>query len=164
MIANPTVDINVTNGWVNGEYIGEGHDQYNNTPAMLERDGIIGTVYGGGNQAEVKGRTNVLIGDKLGDTITLKSMEFLYNSVTDGEVRSDIRINKSTVNNMETITFTAVEKDDHSQAVQGKTPISVTIDQRVNGATIVGNVYGGGNNAAVTEGTNVQIGPTPPTP
>ena len=164
MIANPTVDINVTNGWVNGEYIGEGHDQYNNIPAMLERDGIIGTVYGGGNQAEVKGRTNVLIGDKLGDTITLKSMELLYNSVTDGEVRSDIRINKSTVEDMETITFTAVEKDDHSQAVQGKTPISVTIDQRVNGATIVGNVYGGGNNAAVTEGTNVQIGPTPPTP
>ena len=44
--------------------------------------------------------------------------------------------------------------------VQGQqnSTMTKTIIQTVNGATISGNVYGGGNNADVTGGTNITVG------
>lgn len=64
MVGNPTVDINVTKGWINGQYIGteQEYSQYNGTSQELPQDGVIDTVFGGGNEAIVKGNTNIQVG------------------------------------------------------------------------------------------------------
>ena len=152
MVANPTVDINITKGWVNGEYSGNkiNYSDYVNTPDTLDTDGVINTVFGGGNAAKVIGNTTVLIGNRLGDTITLKSMDELYRTIgNEGVQKNKILVEKATVNGEEGITYTP----------QTGTALSESKIQTVRGATIKGNVYGGGNNANVTGKTKVQIGP-----
>lgn len=160
MVGNPTVEINVTKGWINGQYVGmdQEYSQYKGTPQELPHDGVIDTVFGGGNEAIVKGNTNVLIGTRLSDTITIKSMEQLYNTIPEtGQTRSNIKMVKADNNDIKTITYTVV--DENGDPVAGKAPLTVQVRENVNGATITGNVYGGGNNADVTGSTNIQVGP-----
>ena len=182
MVGDPTVDINVTQGWVNGEYNGskgmvngvynvneDEYSDYKNQPKILSTDGVITTVYGGGNAAKVIGNTKVLIGDKFGgDPVTLKSMEDLYNSISEsGETTKRVGlldISISEVNNVKYITYTALKKQGNDLVVDSeKNPLTVSINQTVNGVTITGNVYGGGYGATadVTGSTTVQIGKEP---
>lgn len=160
LIGDPTVDINVTKGWVNGEYLGNIQDYsgYKGTPQEIT-DGTIGTVYGGGNLAEVEGNTNVMIGDKVGSSVVLQSMTDLYGSLpANGEDKSNIRVEKTTSGDKEAISYTPL--DANEQPVTEQT-LTKTNEQPVIGATITGNVYGGGNNAHVTGKAYVQIGPDP---
>lgn len=157
MVGNPKVDINITHGWINGEYNGtiQSLSQYKGRPLQLANDGVIGTVYGGGNSAKVIGSTNVFIGDKLNDQVDLKSMRTLYNSLGNSDkVKETVTISKTTVNSADAVKYTS-----NSDA---NVTITQTVSQTVNGATITGNVYGGGNNADVTGATNIQVGPTIP--
>ncbi|MBO7436231.1 MAG: hypothetical protein J6T97_00275 [Bacteroidaceae bacterium] len=154
MVGNPKVDINITHGWINGEYNGtiQSLSQYKGRPQQLANDGVIGTVYGGGNSAKVIGSTNVFIGDKLNDQVELKSMRTLYNSLGNSDkVKETVTISKTTVNSADAVKYTS-----NSDA---NVTITQTVSQTVNGATITGNVYGGGNNADVTESANIQVGP-----
>lgn len=158
MVGNPTVDINITQGWVNGEYVGvePAYTQYKQKPGILTADGEVGTVYGGGNAADVIGNPTIKIGDKMGSTVDLKSMQSLYNTTSDEfDIKSGIKIEKATDNS---ITYTAVDADNHT--ISGTDPLTVGVSQTVKGATITGNVYGGGNQANVTGSTNIQVGPT----
>ena len=163
MVGNPIVDINVTKGWVNGEYLGGNTDYtaYRATAMDLTTDGVItGDVYGGGNQAKVKGKTRIRIGDKLGESVSLKSMELLYNQIgSSGERRGDVKMQRSGDN---AIIYT-IQKFENDEWVDDgtKTPLTANISQPVTGVTINGNVYGGGNEADVTKGTDVQIGKKP---
>ena len=150
MVGNPNIDINVTQGWVNGEYVGEepAYTQYKQKPGILPADGVIETVYGGGNAADVIGAPAIRIGDKMGSTVTLKSMQSLQNATSDTYIRSGIRIEKVSGNS---IKYTATNNSANT--------ITVGVSQTVKGATISGNVYGGGNQANVTGDTNIQVGP-----
>ena len=163
MVADPTVEINVTDGWVNGQYSGTDQDyiQYKDNPQMLNSNGEIETVYGGGNSAKVIGNTTVLIGDSLNAKATINSMNSLYESIDNnaGLKRSNIKMVKANNNGVKTITYTVV--DSNGNPVQGKEPLTVEIKQNVNGVTITGNVYGGGNQADVTESAYIQLGPNP---
>jgi len=160
MVANPIVDINVTQGWVNGEYVGNvaEYSDYKRTPALLQNDGVIDTVFGGGNAARVEGSPTVKIGDRINTKVLLKSMNDLYTTVgASGERRSDVLIQRDTKDNADAIKYTIV--GDNNVPVSGKDPLTVNLSQTVKGATISGNVYGGGNAADVTGGTNIQVGP-----
>lgn len=162
MVADPTVEINVTDGWVNGQYSGgkDEYSQYIGSPMMLDANGVINTVYGGGNEATVIGNTNVLIGDSLNSDATITSMSELFNKVgNEGMKRSNIMMTKTTQDNVKTITYTVVDQDNNP--VEGKDPLVVNIKQKVNGVTITGNVYGGGNQADVTDSATIQLGPNP---
>ena len=160
MVADPTVEINVTKGWVNGLYGGfdQEYNQYKNTPQEMASDGVIGTVYGGGNEAKVIGSTNILIGDSLSELATIRSMSQLYKAIPqEGLIRGNIKMVKADNAGVKTITYTVI--DQNGDPVAGKEPLTVQIKETVNGATITGNVYGGGNNAHVTQSTNIQVGP-----
>ena len=160
MVADPTVEINVTKGWVNGLYSGskQEYSSYKGNPTLLEGYGVIGTVFGGGNLATVEGNTTILIGDSLNRQTKLQSMEKLYNSIpAGGLIRSNIKIDKADNNGAKTVTYTVI--DQNEDPVEGKEPLTVTTEQTIDGATISGNVYGGGNNADVTGTTHIQVGP-----
>ncbi len=79
MIGNPTVDINVTQGYIDGKYAGDEpeYQSYKVSGVLQENGnpkyGVIETVFGGGNEADVIGTTNIRIGDKTGSQVTLKS-------------------------------------------------------------------------------------------
>ena len=161
MVGDPTVDINVTQGWVNGEYLGINseypeYNSYSGTPQEIA-DGTIGTVYGGGNRAEVRGSTSLLIGDKMGTSDTLRSMVDLYSTLPansqDGELRSNIEVKRATVEGKPGVSYSPVADPSKAKSWANVQPIK--------GATITGNVYGGGNNADVTGGTTIKIGPDP---
>ena len=162
MVADPTVEINVTDGWVNGQYGGgkDEFDDYTGVPQMLDANGVIGTVFGGGNEAEVVGNTNVLIGDSLNVNATLNSMSELYKKIgDDGLKRGNILMTKSIQDGVKKVTYTIVDDENHQ--VEGTTPITVDVKPKVNGVTITGNVYGGGNQADVTNSATIQLGPNP---
>ena len=141
MVGNPNVNINVVKGWTNGEYKGKGegvqddYAEYKDTPKNMQAIGEIGTVFGGGNDAVVVGQTYVNIGTE--STVTVHEVtKEVYDTIKNG--RTDITNPEFT------------DSDDDS------TTKNLTIT--VQGATITGNVYGGGNNADVTQGTNITIG------
>ena len=90
----------------------------------------------------------IRIGDKMGSTVTLKSMQSLQNATSDTYVKSGISIEKVDGNS---IKYTATNNSTNT--------ITVGVSQTVKGATISGNVYGGGNQANVTGDTNIQVGP-----
>lgn len=120
---NPTVNINQMKGVWAGQYYpkkvsdGNGGSVDNTNPADLVPNqlGEIGDVFGGGNEAEVKGNTTVNIG-----TATTVQHHLSYNKDTGVYTMSE--------------------------------------NQTVLGANIIGNVYGGGNKANVTGSTKVNIG------
>ena len=154
MVGNPKVDINVTNGWVNGEYMGglSEYSQYVGTPQRLQKDGVIDTVYGGGNSAQVIGDTYIYIGQRQGLNTQLKSMNALYENVGEtGKTKYHIKAERAILQAAQAIKYTNI--DDPTKAV------TVPKAPMVNGATIQGNIYGGGNNADVTGNTHIQLGP-----
>ena len=104
--------------------------------------GGINNVFGGGNQARVEGNTKVSIGTE---------KYVLINTITAGDDLTDknyyTRSGEGTAENpyeYTKATGTAQANKDYYALVKG--------------ANIVGNVYGGGNEAQVTGNTNVTIG------
>ena len=96
--------------------------------------GAINNVFGGGNAAEVKGNTMVNIG----------TLDYVVKQVTAGEALPEGCYTRNNDGTYTAASGTAVE--------------DTTYYEKVIGVDIRGNVYGGGNNAAVTGNTNVQIG------
>ena len=141
MVGNPHININVVKGWTNGEYKGtepeeeDDYAEYKDTPKNMPETGLIGTVFGGGNDADVVGQTFVNIGTESYVTVHDVTKD-VYNIIKNG--RSDI------------------SNPQFTESDNGSTTKNLTIT--VEGATITGNVYGGGNNANVTQGTNITIG------
>jgi len=148
MVGSPNVDINITEGWVNGEYTGQ--SAYKGAPQMLHGIGVIGTVFGGGNEAKVIGDTYIFIGDKANDPITLKSMTKLKEELDTAPNNTITEHGITTTKTDNGITYTNAEDPTKT--------LSVPNSQTVIGAIITGNVYGGGNNADVTGCANVQLG------
>lgn len=151
IVGDPTVDINITHGWVNGEYTGQ--SDYAGAPQMLQDDGVIGTVFGGGNEAKVIGNTQILIGDKLNSPVTLRSIQKL-NDELDADQDHTITDHGITITQTENgVTYT--------NETDSEKTLTVTNTQTVIGANISGNVYGGGNQADVTGSATIQLGPNP---
>ena len=153
MIADPTVNINESVGTpdnypTTGDYDTNGFkgktikfdeglptEHTVTLPAHTkEKMGAIGDVFGGGNAAEVTGNTTVNIG-------TSEYDEMVSIATGDDVTGYYIRNNDGSYTEA---TDTAVE--------------GTTYYKKVLGVDIRGNVYGGGNNAAVTGNTNVNIG------
>ena len=114
-----------------------------NYPAHTKgKMGTIGSVFGGGNAAEVVGSPCVNIGTKTGEMVDILSLPVLQEGNP------------------------VYEKDANNQDVYEKDADGRTTTRRkqkyqqqeVKGADIKGNIYGGGNNARVTGDAAVQIG------
>ena len=75
MVASPTVNINVVKGRYSNREIAEGEKVYNFDIPSHDAGaiGAIGSVFGGGNAAEVIGTPHVNIGTKVGEVIPLVS-------------------------------------------------------------------------------------------
>ena len=143
VIGNPTININTVEGWTNGDYQGKNtdpehpdpHAEFVGVKKNLGGIGEIGTVFGGGNQAIVKGDTYINIGTQ--DQVTIHNVsKAVYNTIKTG--RDDIT-NPG---------FTDQDDEDATK------DLTIT----VNGVNITGNVYGGGNQADVTGATHVVVG------
>ena len=106
-------------------------------PHETGKMGVIGNVFGGGNAAPVKGNTYVSIGTE--------AYERLANIVV-GETDVD---NYYTRSGSKPYVYTKAS---------GKAAANTVYYMPVQGADIRGNVYGGGNNAAVTGDPKVVIG------
>gem|GEM_PF-2178445 len=134
VVGNPHVNINMCQGWVNGVYepadgaTGDVNDTEHYDESFKYKDatdlelGTIGTVFGGGNRADVIGDTYVNVGTQ-------------------------------TQISLETLT-TDTENPDYETL----NPLHYTNPREVVGANILGNVYGGGNQANVTGKTHVTVG------
>lgn len=159
------VNINVSEGrWHEGDYeyasdpsvkvndkITELNEKGYHAPEFTSGMGSIHTVFGGGNAAPVTGNTNVNVG-------TSEYEEMV--SVATGDVVTDYYTRSGEGTEASPYTYTKAT----GTAVEG-----TTYYQKVKGANITGNVYGGGNNAVVTGNTHVVIGekyvaPSTPTP
>lgn len=108
--------------------------------------GAIGNIYGGGNAAEVQGDTHVNIGTDT-EVYVVRPDLTVTDKVKGFYTRS---WNSAT----KTYDYTLIEDADKT-AEEG---VNYYQKRDVAGADIRGNVYGGGNNAAVTGNTNVVIG------
>ena len=145
---NPTVNINQIKGDWAGKTIGTGESAIT-IPNQLGEIGcgyinensvrVEGGVFGGGNEANVVGNTNVNIGTEA-EVYVVKFVD-VGASVKDYYTR----------NNDGTYTATAATETAKADTYYYK-------KETVLGANIKGNVYGGGNNAEVTGNTNVNIG------
>lgn len=142
MVGNPHININVVKGWTNGEYKGkeegvqDDYAEYKDTPKNMDSMGEIGDVFGGGNEADVYGKTYINIGTE---------SEITVNAVTK-QVYNIIKANRTDITDPQ---FENTDADTETK--------NLTIT--VQGAIINGNVFGGGNQADVTEGTNITVGP-----
>ena len=159
MIANPTVNINESVGSpdtypTTGDYDANGFkgktitlDEGKPTehtvtlPAHKKGEiGAIGNIFGGGNAADVKGNTNVNVGtseyEEMVSVATGDNVTDYYTRSGEGTEASPYTYTKAT----------------------GTAEEGTTYYQKVKGADIRGNVYGGGNNAEVTGDTHVVIG------
>lgn len=140
VIGDPHININMVKGWTNGDYKGNGtnndpHAEYKLTKKVSDNIGVIGTVFGGGNEAIVQGQTTINIGTE--QTVTVKNVsKAVYNAI------------KNTVTGIANPGFAQSDGD----------AVTKDLTIQVEGANITGNVYGGGNNANVTGGTNIQVG------
>lgn len=140
VIGDPHININMVKGWTNGDYKGNGtnndpHAEYKLTKKVSDNIGVIGTVFGGGNEAIVQGQTTINIGTE--QTVTVKNVsKAVYNAI------------KNTVTGIANPGFAQNDGD----------AVTKDLTIQVEGANITGNVYGGGNNANVTGGTNIQVG------
>lgn len=154
LAGDPTINVNVATGWVDGQYKGIGNQDpksiYHATPQDLTPDGVIGTIYGGGNAADVIGNTNINIGNQA--TVEMHSLAVIKQKIQEsanGQFTTGGMIFKLS-DDEKSITYTVVGQTEPAMTKQ--------IIQTVNGANITGNVYGGGNQADVTGSTNVVIG------
>ena len=146
LVGNPHINVNIVKGWVDGQ------NATYSTPQELANDGVIGTIYGGGKKAKVIGDTYIFIADQ--ETVEMQSLKDLktkINSSTGSEPSSTITFGVTGSGDTEAITYT---KSGESTA-----SLTKTIIQTVNGATINGNVYGGGNEADITGSSHIKIGP-----
>ena len=148
------VNINVSEGrWHEGDYeyatdpsvkvndkITELNEKGYHAPEFTSGMGSIHTVFGGGNAAPVTGNTNVNVGtseyEEIVSVATGADVTGYYTRSGEGTEASPYTYTEAT-----------------GTAVEG-----TTYYQKVKGANIVGNVYGGGNNAEVTGDTHVVIG------
>lgn len=148
------VNINVSEGrWHEGDYeyatdpsvkvndkITELNEKGYYAPEFTSGMGSIHTVFGGGNAAPVTGNTNVNVGtseyEEMVSVATGADVTGYYTRSGEGTEASPYTYTEAT-----------------GTAVEG-----TTYYQKVKGANITGNVYGGGNNAEVTGNTNVVIG------
>ena len=145
---NPTVNINQIKGDWAGKTIGTGESAIT-IPNQLGEIGcgytnensvhVEGGVFGGGNEANVVGNTNVNVGTEA-EVYVVKFVN-VGDSVKDYYTR----------NNDGTYTATAATETAKADTYYYK-------KETVLGANITGNVYGGGNEAEVTGNTNVNIG------
>lgn len=155
LAGDPTINVNVATGWVDGQYMStdnnDPNSQYHAAPQALTPDGVIGTIFGGGNAAQVTGNTTINIGDQ--STVEMHSLSAIKE-------RIDATQEKKLI--MGGIVFElSDDKNSIKYTVQGQNTPAMTqpIIQTVNGANITGNVYGGGNQADVTGGTTITLGP-----
>lgn len=155
LAGDPTINVNVATGWVDGQYKGIGDQDpksiYHATPQDLTPDGVIGTIYGGGNAADVIGNTNINIGNQA--TVEMLSLAVIKQKIQEsanGQFTTGGMIFKLS-DDEKSITYTVVGQTEPAMTKQ--------IIQTVNGANITGNVYGGGNQADVTGGTTITLGP-----
>jgi hypothetical protein len=163
MVGNPTVNINEAVGTpddypTSGDFdangfkvktftIDEGLETEHTVtcPAHTRgKMGVINNVFGGGNAAEVRGNTLVNIGTA--EYLPLKSVVVGTTKVKGYYTRTGEGTSESPYE------YTEITADD-ATASEG-----ITYYAQVIGADIRGNVYGGGNNAAVTGNTDVVIG------
>lgn len=141
VVGSPTVNVNMIKGWTNGGYTGqkpgnpESYPELVNTKYSFDHIGTIGQVFGGGNQAVVNGNTTVNIGSS--ETVTVHNVtKAVYNA---------IRSNHQFVG---ASPFSDGDPDDATADLKVQTE----------GAIVTGNVYGGGNQAAVNGKSHIQIG------
>ena len=135
MVGDPEINIDMVKGWVNGKYKDAPYDNAHNLTAL----GTIDTVFGGGNKAPLKGSTHVNIGTK-SEVQVHNVSKAVYTAITTGSsARTDIT--------------------DPGFAQSDDDAVTKDLTIQVEGVNITGNVYGGGNHAEVTQGTNIQIGP-----
>ncbi len=148
------VNINVSEGrWHEGDYeyatdpsvkvndkITELNEKGYHAPEFTSGMGSIHTVFGGGNAAPVTGNTNVNVG-------TSEYEEMV--SVATGDHVTDYYTRSGEGTEASPYTYTKAT---------GTAEEGTTYYQKVKGANITGNVYGGGNNAVVTGDTHVVIG------
>ena len=151
VIGNPTININTVEGWTNGDYQGKNTDPEHPDPhaefvrVMKNLGGIgeIGTVFGGGNEAVVKGDTYINIGTQ--DQVTIHNVsKEVYNAIKDSR-------NAITTTGQTDIANPGFTNQDEDNVTKD---LTITVD----GVNITGNVYGGGNNADVTGSTHVIVG------
>lgn len=155
LAGDPTINVNVATGWVDGQYKGIGDQDpksiYHATPQDLTPDGVIGTIYGGGNAADVIGNTNINIGNQATvEMLSLAAIKQKIQESANGQFTTGGMIFKLS-DDEKSITYTVVGQTEPAMTKQ--------IIQTVNGANITGNVYGGGNQADVTGGTTITLGP-----
>ena len=157
MVGNPTVSVNEVYGkWYNDNtsVVGEDAKTSGNYPIPSHAKGKMGAiseVFGGGNAAKVIGNTTVNIGTLA--KVSIKS--FVEKSVTVG----------TSVEGLYTRSGAGTEESPYIYTAATGNAVAETtyyeekdVEQDVLGVDIRGNVYGGGNNAAVTGNTNVNIG------
>lgn len=151
VIGNPTININTVEGWTNGDYQGKNtdpehpdpHAEFVGVKKNLGGIGEIGTVFGGGNQAIVKGDTYINIGTQ--DQVTIHNVsKEVYNAIKDSR-------NAITTTGQTDITNPGFTDQDEDNVTKD---LTITVE----GVNITGNVYGGGNNADVTGSTHVIVG------
>ncbi|MBQ8714080.1 MAG: hypothetical protein IJ552_02600 [Prevotella sp.] len=143
------VNINVCEGrWKDGTYkyatapsevgvndkITELNAKGYHAPSFTSGIGVIHTVFGGGNAAPVIGNTNVFIGTKSEEMFLTPTKKKVQTAGSD------------------------TPEDDSDDTYEEQDTTDAERTHTVKGASIVGNVYGGGNNAEVTGNTNVVIG------
>ena len=155
LAGNPTINVNVASGWVDGQYRGHGendpYDGYRARPQMLPNDGVIDTIFGGGKKAKLIGYTTINVAnDSTVEMTSLNAIKTKIQASQSGQLTLGGIIFKLS-NDGKSITYT----------VQGQNTPALTrpIIEPVNGATINGNIYGGGNEADVTGDTHIQVGP-----
>ena len=154
MAGDPSIHVNITQGWISGEYQGQGYTQYKGKPQLVD-DGEINTIYGGGDQAKVIGNTKIFIADSA--QVQLESLKGLKQKINAIQPPNEPKLKMGSItieldNNDNNIKYSGT-------GTEADSIISQPIVQPVKGATINGNVYGGGNQADVTGSTYIQIGP-----
>ena len=154
---NPTVNINV--GMVSGggkDFEGIEEKTLDETtkvklyPHEKNKMGVIGNVFGGGNAAPVNGNTYVNVGTK--------QYELLTNIAVGTTDVSDYYTRSGEGTAASPYVYTKASSAAGTADANNKAVADILYYLPVLGADIRGNVYGGGNNAAVSGKTNVVIG------
>ena len=179
MVASPHVNINVYEGKYATTYnnknneIAEGSKVFG-YPVPSHESGAIGAinnVYGGGNEAEVIGNPTVnigtLTGDKLYEEVAVATdasvagkFTFTAATGTADENTTYYKKNGGVYEEVKVATGADVTGYYTKAEATGTAAAGTTYyeEKTIKGVDIRGNVFGGGNNAAVTGDTNIFIG------